>query len=257
MRRRSCFLYPAAILWPALVMAVGLLGCSKRGDEERGTTGTTDSAPPANLSSYVEALAELRERRSELRQSYRLARGTPARRAVIEEARGALVDGLFDGLMPYWFGTPWDFNGVSQVPGEGKIACGYFVSTLLRDAGLGVERIRMAQQASQNIIRSLTDSGHMVSFHGGRFIDFVRGMEQLGDGLYVIGLDKHVGFIVQRGGAAFFVHSDGGAHRCVVKEPLYEASSLQQSRYRIVGRITADDGLVGRWLSGEKIPTQR
>jgi hypothetical protein len=97
----------------------------------------------------------------------------------------------------------------------------------------------------------------MVSFHGGKFEDFVSGMLALGDGLYIIGLDRHVGFIVQRAGESFFVHSDGGANQCVVKEPLAKAEVLRRSRYRIVGRISADDALVGRWLSGEEIATVR
>lgn len=42
---------------------------------------------------------------------------------------------IIDSLMPCWYGTPWDFNGCTTEPGKGSIACGYFVSTVLRDAG--------------------------------------------------------------------------------------------------------------------------
>ncbi|MGI9239928.1 MAG: hypothetical protein ACR2RV_03960 [Verrucomicrobiales bacterium] len=236
------------------LFAIAAAGCSRRVDDEQESH---ESIPPHELPSYDEAVAQLHQQRTDLREAYRLARGTAERREVIGLARQALVAGLFENLMPHWLGTRWDFNGISEVPGEGKIACGYFVSTLLRDAGLSVERIRMAQQASQNIIRSLTSSDYMVSFHGGEYRDFVRGMEGLGDGLYIIGLDRHVGFIVQGAEGSFFVHSDGGAHQCVVKEPLAQASALQQSRYRIVGCVSADDSLIGRWLSGEEIPTVR
>ena len=82
-------------------------------------------------------------------------------------------------------------------------------------------------------------------------------MGDIGDGLYIIGLDRHVGFIVQVGSASFFIHSDGATHRCVVKEPLASASSLRNSRYRIVGKVSADDALVGCWLSGDRIVTLR
>jgi hypothetical protein len=44
----------------------------------------------------------------------------------------------------------------SETPGRGEIACGYFVSTVLRDAGFGVERVRLAQQASERIVRTLS-----------------------------------------------------------------------------------------------------
>ena len=211
--------------------------------------------PPDHLPVYSEAVGNLQATRDGLLEKYHQARGTAERRAVIEVARKELVAGIFGELMPHWYGTPWDFNGTTETPGDGEIACGYFVSTILRDAGFDVERYRLAQQASQKIIRSLTDRDHMVSFHGGKFGDFVRGMGELGDGLYIIGLDRHVGFIVQLGGESFFVHSDGGANRCVVREPTGEAPVLRRSRYRIVGRVSADDALIGRWLSGEKIAT--
>ena len=63
-----------------------------------------------------------------------------------------------DELLPAWDGTPWDFHGTSQAPREGKIACGYFVSTTLLHLGLQVERVRMAQQASELIVKSLVST---------------------------------------------------------------------------------------------------
>src|SRR5688572_15466983 len=42
----------------------------------------------------------------------------------------------------YWTGTPWDFNGVTRKPGEGKIACGYFITNTLTDLGFTLERIK-------------------------------------------------------------------------------------------------------------------
>lgn len=241
----------------ALLVSVGLGACSKSGGERASKNDGVESQPPESLPAYQESVAKVQAQRAELMAEYGNARGTAERRAVIGRARGVLLAGVFEDLMPHWYGTPWDFNGVSETPGEGKIACGYFVSTILRDAGLSVERFKLAQQASQNIIRSLTDNEHMVSFHGGKFATFVSGMGALGDGLFIIGLDRHVGFIVQTGGQSFFVHSDGGANQCVVKEPLAEASVLRRSRYRIVGKVSADDALIGRWLSGEKIVTVR
>ena len=42
---------------------------------------------------------------------------------------------MTDSVFPHWMGTKWDFNGVSNVPGKGMIACGYFVSTTLKHVG--------------------------------------------------------------------------------------------------------------------------
>ena len=34
-----------------------------------------------------------------------------------------LYQTMADSLIPFWYGTPWDYNGISQKPGNGKIAC--------------------------------------------------------------------------------------------------------------------------------------
>jgi hypothetical protein len=34
-------------------------------------------------------------------------------------------------IFPHWYGTVWDYNGYTNTPKNGVIACGYFVSTTL------------------------------------------------------------------------------------------------------------------------------
>jgi len=236
----------------ALWVCFFLGACSESSDQY---ADGFQSKPPSDIPKYSESIAGIQGERDLLRVALSEAGDRNARTAVIEKAREVLVSRIFSDLMPHWYGTPWDYEGTTETPGEGQIACGYFVSTVLRDAGMKVERYKLAQQASQNIIRSLTGKENMSTFHGGKFGDFVSGINGLGDGLFIIGLDRHVGFIVQQGGEAFFVHSDGGANKCVVKEPLAEADVLKRSRYRVVGKISADDALICRWLEGEHIPT--
>lgn len=168
-----------------------------------------------------------------------------------------LEESLFEKLAPHWMGTPWDFNGTSQTPGEGKIACGYFVSTLLRDAGFELERIRLAQQASGNIIRSLTTRENTSRLVGKSFDDFVTELEARGPGVYVIGLDYHVGFIVQTADGARFVHSDGMENKCVVSEPAKTAPVLKRSNWREFANITGDEALIEKWLTGEAVVTRK
>lgn len=54
---------------------------------------------------------------------------------------------LLERIIPYWEGTPWTFEGHTSVPNKGSIACGYFVSTTLRDVGLNLNRYKLAQQS--------------------------------------------------------------------------------------------------------------
>ncbi len=47
----------------------------------------------------------------------------------------ALEESVVNKLIPFWYGTPWDFNGYTHIPGSGVIACGYFVTGSQRRSG--------------------------------------------------------------------------------------------------------------------------
>src|SRR5205823_2478360 len=82
-------------------------------------------------SSYDDALGSLSALRVRLALELLRAPSPGARRAVAARARRALLDAFARDLFPAWAGTPWDYNGTATRPREGKIACGYFVTTLL------------------------------------------------------------------------------------------------------------------------------
>ena len=209
-------------------------------------------APP-NLPNYGDVRQQIDARRLDLAE----ALDTADRAETLAGARALLGETIAQDLTEHWLGTPWDFNGVSQTPGQGQIACGYFVSTILRDAGFDVERVRLAQQASGNIIRSLTTAENVVRMVGRPFDEFLNTLKSGGPGIYVIGLDFHVGFIAQdANGGAVFIHSDGGSYRRVVAEPVESAAALRRSRWREFANISADEGLLENWLRGGAFPTQ-
>ena len=108
-------------------------------------------SPPGVRENYKTARGKLESWRKSHATAYRQANNS-GKAKIREIARKKLLEVLQTDIFPAWYGTTWDFNGISQTPGEGKIACGYFVSTCLRDAGFNVPRIRMAQQPSQRII---------------------------------------------------------------------------------------------------------
>lgn len=196
---------------------------------------------------YSTTLASLDADRSRLARSERpLAR---------ERARARLLWAFREELAPSWLGTPWAFHGTSTVPGQGTIACGYFVSTLLEDAGLRVERVHMAQQASEYIVKTFADETELQRFRGGReqaVVDWVQGQQ---DGLYVVGLDIHVGMLVKRGEALEFCHSSYlGAAEVVCAPPLEDPAFV--SNYHIVGPVLTDR-VLDAWLDGRPIPTFR
>ena len=184
------------------------------------------------------------------------AAATPRERAaVLARARTFLVEALRDRLAPAWFGTPWEFHGTTETPGEGAIACGYLVSTLLRDAGFAVERVRLAQQASELIVRTLSPERDIRRFRSATQAEDAEATRERGDGAYVVGLDYHVGLLVIREGKAEFCHSAYLGPAVVTCEPAAGSAGMASS-YHVVGPVTSD-ATVARWLGGEPFPTRR
>ncbi len=206
--------------------------------------------------SYKELLATLETDRLRLASRYQHA-STAEQRALIAEARTVLTRSIYDQLFPAWYGTAWDFNGTTEIPQQGKIACGYFVSTVLRDAGSKVERVRLAQQASENIILSLTKDPYVKRFRRVAIGDFVSAVKAWGPGIYIVGLDNHVGFIVNTVDDVYFVHSSYVEPYMVVKEKAIDSQILAASNYRVLGNVFADDELITSWLLGKAISTKR
>ena len=217
------------------------------------TTGCFAS-PLDSLTSYDSVLVQIDTTRTILSRHYKSAQKSQ-KKSLLSDARQTFISAVVDSIVPHWMGTPWDFYGTTETPGEGKIACGYFVSTLLQDAGLKVERVKMAQQASEKIVKTLATKQDIKRFRNTEFATFIDSMETWGAGLYVVGLDNHVGFLYHDGEEVWFIHSSYIGPKCVVREEAASSLILASSKYRVVGKISANDRLVEKWLRGEKVKT--
>jgi hypothetical protein len=155
---------------------------------------------------------------------------------------------IHDELFPHWYGTPWDFNGVTQTPGKGYIACGYFATTVLRDAGVKINRVKMAQCASEEMINSLTSKKENVSSL--TFEKFIAYIKSKGEGLSVIGLDNHTGFLYNDGKQLYFIHSTFLGTKDVQKDIASNSIILQSSKYKVVGFISKDEHFLKKWMGG-------
>jgi hypothetical protein len=205
---------------------------------------------------YKELLARLEAKRLGLASRYQQA-SSAERAALMAEARIVITQAIYDEIFPAWYGTAWDFNGTSEIPQQGKIACGYFVTTVLRDAGLKVQRVRLAQQASEHIILSLTTEPLVKRFRRVAIGDFVNAVKEWGPGIYIVGLDVHVGFVVNTGDEVYFIHSSYVDPFMVVSERAIESPVLIASKYRVLGKVFADDRLISDWLLGKPINLYR
>jgi hypothetical protein len=152
-------------------------------------------------------------------------------------------------IAPAWLGTKWDFNGITEVPQQGKIACGYFVTTVLRDAGLPIERVKLAQCASEKLVTTLVQDKYVKRFSHVAMDDFMAYLKLNGFGLYVIGLDNHTGFIFNDGLDIWFIHSTFIGTGDVQKEKAAGSTILKNSKYRIVGKLSEDELVLGKWIA--------
>lgn len=209
-------------------------------------------SPQPDPETYKTLASELQRWRKTLAESHHRARNDAERIAVENDARIILEQAL-PAMMRCWLGTPYDFNGTAPQPGCGKIACGYFVATVLMDAGFRVDRYELAKQPSENILRSFLEKDACNLSVGKPYEAFATDLSNARPGIYLVGLDTHVAFAVSGAGGFRFIHASGSRPWCVVDEGPAEAGVLQRSNWRMIGNLTADPAVIRRWLKGEKI----
>lgn len=202
------------------------------------------------LSTYQTLKNNIALRQQALRGQYAAAVAA-AKDSLVKVAKAYVVDKICNEVFNEWYGTPWDFNGTTQVPREGGIACGYFVTTVLRDAGFNLPRVKWAQLAAEQII--LKCCRDVKRFRNAPVEDAEAWLRTQEDGLYVTGLDCHVGFIMKQKGEVFFVHSSY-YHRetGVMKEKLKGENPFNDSKYRVIGKVS-DDNMIRNWLTGVRM----
>jgi hypothetical protein len=163
---------------------------------------------------------------------------------------------LTDTIFPYWYDTGWDYNGISQTPGKGKIACGYFVTTCLRDAGFKVERSRLAQQASSNIMKSVCGEQNIYIIGHNNMEELKSYLLNQKNGLFIIGLDNHVGFVNKEDQNLWIIHSNGVAGSLMVeRENLMDSKLVNKSQAFYLAPLTNNSHAHNFWIKSQQIPT--
>lgn len=161
---------------------------------------------------------------------------------------------LLNEIIPFWYGTPWDFNGYTAIPNQGVIACGYFVSTTLQHAGININRYHLAQQGGLNEAKSLGIDPKYWKWIVGK--DALKTeLKNYVDGLYFVGLDNHVGFLLIRGGDYYFIHSNYIENRVMIEKAL--TAPAFQSEVYVVAAITTNELLLEKWRTGAVVTVIR
>lgn len=201
---------------------------------------------------YLELQSSIQDSQTRLTKQYKNSGDKKEKEVLMLLASDSLIE-YMDEAFSYWYGTSWAFNGTSQIPGEGSVACGYFVTTVLRDVGFNVKRRAWAQLASESLIRKLIDKKHIRVFVKTELDDFLTAIEAMGDGMYIVGLDTHIGFLLCTNGYVYFIHSSQRGIAGVRKESAYRSKTLKKSKYRVVGKLSADTKkALKNWLKVKK-----
>jgi len=201
------------------------------------------------LEDYDSLKAEILQVRNNFYQQYAQA-DENKKGQIIDSAQQYLLHTIVNRIFLQWYNTPWEFYGTTQKPQQGTIACGYFVTTVLHDAGLNVPRINWAQQASETMIKKMT--ANIKRFSNVEITEFEKYFADKTEGLYIVGLDNHVGFIYKLNGKLQFVHSSYyHPSTGVMSEDLNGYNPLANSKYRVVGKILERDMIV-KWILNEK-----
>ena len=174
-------------------------------------------------------------------------------RIDVDSVKRTFSEKLMNKIIPYWYGTPWSFGGHTSTPRKGNIACGYFVSTTLKDMGLKLNRFRLAQKSPLDEakaiscgteIKTISDSDSnkaLVAIN-----KFVR------EGIYFIGFDTgHVGFLIKQNKTLYLVHSNYLSPISVCIEPLATARVFKTfTKFHLVD-ISHNEKLIRKWLNNE------
>ena len=166
----------------------------------------------------------------------------------LAQGKELMANMLVDSIFNYWYGTKWDFNGHTKIPREGEIACGYFITTTMKDIGVNLNRVKLAQQASGVIIEKLCKAETIKTFSNlerlQSYLSTIKNNEVL-----ILGLDYHVGFVVKRDGENYFFHSNYISSEGVIQEILETSNAILSSNIYMIGNVSRNDELILDWLN--------
>ncbi|WP_152611497.1 hypothetical protein [Psychroserpens damuponensis] len=171
---------------------------------------------------------------------------------AIDSASHYLYSKLLNDIVPHWYGTEWDFNGHTNIPNDGDIACGYFVSTTLKHFGFNLNRYKMAQQAGLTEARMLQANAKLKTFRNLSFENLkIKINSVYKDGIYFVGLDNHVGYVVIKDKELYFLHSSYCDDKVVIE--LAERSPCFTSNIYVFAEISTNNDLVKNWIFNTRL----
>lgn len=172
--------------------------------------------------------------------------------SVVEQAQKEIKTILLEKIFPNWYGTKWSFEGHTELPKTGNIACGYFVSTTLRDAGFRVNRYKLAQLNPLEEAKIISCGFPITTLKNVSINELKKHFLTLKNGIYFIGFDYHVGYVLKENQNVFVIHSNYINHQGVVKEYIEKSDAVTSTTFHIVP-ISSNKNLLKKWIINERL----
>ncbi len=200
----------------------------------------TETATSPNAPTYAESIARISARREAM--------------TAADDVESFIVASV-DRLSRYWLGTTWALGAPqTSIPQVGQVNCGTFVGNILRDVGFNVNVRKLQRQPAQLIIQTFVGKKRIKKFSNAPMKKFLAATREMGPGLFIIGLDFHVGFLIvddDEDKTVRFIHASYET-RTVVDELAAEAAPIIDSKYRVIGKLLTRTN-IRDWLRGNRI----
>lgn len=203
------------------------------------------------FSSYTTTKNKVNQDRNSLKKIYV---SSTDKTATLNSISTKFTNHLINDIIPHWYETKWSFDGYTETPKKGTIACGYFVSTTLRDVGLNINRFKMAQKSPLEEAKIVACGNEVITLKNKSKLELKNYFTSKKDGVYFIGLDFHVGYIYKQGTNVYFIHSNYIENKGVMKEKIEDSKAIISDVYYI-SDITHNPKLVTKWLGNEIVST--
>jgi hypothetical protein len=238
---------------PIIPLVIYLVGCNTTTDVKRPAAvdtiksqrnNTNSNTVNTNATLYAKAIASIRNTKARLFNTYKY-KDVPN----YNDAGKQFIH-LFENVMlPHWIGTKWDYNGTTQLPQQGAIACGYFVSTTLQQMQVNIDRVKYGQAASEITMLHVTTRNYYKNYSNLSFEKFIQTLKNRPPFLAIIGLDKHTGYILNNGKELYFIHSTYVQRKGVIKQKAALSPELKSNKWRSVAFLTDDNNFIRKWLT--------
>lgn len=173
----------------------------------------------------------------------------------IDSISNVFTHSLINRIIPFWEGTEWSFEGHTSIPKKGKIACGYFVSTTLKDAGINLNRYKLAQQSPIDEAKSLAPNNQVIEISENSIEENISMINNtLKDGIHFIGFDaSHVGYIFKENGQLYLIHSNYMDYKGVEIEKIEDSIVFASYNKFYLAEISTNEQLMKSWITGNEI----